>query len=148
MKIVLGSDHRGFTLKQEIKKYLLEHNHSVVDVGDFLPTTPEDYPDIAESAAKKVLEHPENIGIIFCGSGVGILIAANKISGIRCGFGLTPAQVTAAKEDDDTNMLALASDYTSKDEAIALVDAMLSATFVPSENHVRRIEKITSLEKK
>ncbi len=148
MKIVLGADHRGFTLKQEIKQYLLEHNYTLEDVGDLNPDTPEDYPDIAVAASKEMLKHPENIGVVICGSGAGISIAANKIRGIRCGFGLNPEQVQAARKDDDINMLALASDYTLKDEAIAMVESLIKTPFIPNERYTRRLEKITALEQK
>ena len=147
MKVVLGADHRGFTLKQEIKHYLLEHTYQVHDVGDLTPNTPDDYPDFALAAAKEVIEHTENIGIVICGSGVGVSIAANKVIGVRCGFGINPEQVQAAREDDDINMLALASDYISKTEAIAMIEVLLTTKFAPNENHTRRLQKIAAIEK-
>lgn len=146
MKIILGADHRGFELKQEIKKYLLSTNHTVFDVGELLPDASDDYPDFASKAAKYVLENPENRGIVVCGSGVGVCITANKFKGIRCGLGLMEQQVQAARHDDDINMLALASDYIIFDDARRMVDIFLQTPFEPTENHVRRLEKITRIE--
>lgn len=147
MKIILGADHRGFTLKQEIKQHLLSLHYTVDDVGELLPDISDDYPDFAYQAAQKVMENTQNRGIIVCGSGVGVCITANKVPGIRCGFGLMEQQVKAAREDDDINMLALASDYIIFDDARRMVEAFLNTSFDATENHVRRIEKIATIEK-
>ncbi len=147
MKIILGSDHRGFTLKQEIKKHLLEHGHQVQDMGDLLPSTPDDYPDTALAVANEVIKHPENRGILLCGSGVGVCITANKIKGIRSGFGYNAEQVKSARNDDDINILALAADYTPKNEAIEMVSEFLSTKYEATERHNRRLDKIRAIEK-
>lgn len=146
MKIILGADHRGFALKQEIKQHLLSHHHTVYDVGELLPDVSDDYPDFAAKAAGHVTKSPDHRGVIVCGSGVGMCITANKIPGIRCGLGMMPEQVRAARADDDITMLALASDYITTTDALAMVDAFVNTPFIANESHVRRIQKISQLE--
>ena len=114
MKVVLGSDHRGFTLKQDIKNHLLHTNYQVLDMGDLISTAHDDYPDFAHAAAREVVSQPDWKGIVVCGSGVGVAITANKVRGIRCGLGVTPEQIIAARRDDNINMLAVAADFFDK----------------------------------
>lgn len=146
MKVILGSDHRGFTLKQELKKYLLENDYKVHDVGDLIPDTPDDYPDSAYAVAQEVLKDKENRGVVLCGSGVGVCITANKVKGIRAGFGYSPNQIRAAREDDDINVLALPSDHVNKSEAIDILVQFLTSEYKASERHERRLRKIEQIE--
>lgn len=146
MKVILGSDHRGFALKQELKKYLLENNYKVHDVGDLIPDTPDDYPDSAYAVATEVVKDNKNRGVVLCGSGVGVCISANKVKGIRAGFGFNADQIRAARQDDDINVLALPSDYVSKPEAIEMLVQFLTSEYKANERHNRRLNKIKQIE--
>lgn len=144
MKIYLGADHRGFALKEKIKS-LLQTNYSVEDCGAFEKIENDDYIDYAKAVAEKVAANGDSRGIVICGSGVGVDITANKFANIRCGLGLNPDQTKAARNDDDINILALASDFTLFDQAREIVEVFLTTSFTPSENHKRRIEKISQI---
>lgn len=146
MAIFIGADHRGFELKNHLKNWLSEAGHQVEDVGAHEHILRDDYTDYAQVVAKKVAESQGNRGILICGSGVGMDITANKIKEIRCVLGFNVEQVRAARNDDNVNVLTLASDYTLFDDAKDLVDAFISTAYDPTDNHARRIDKIRSLE--
>jgi ribose 5-phosphate isomerase B len=146
MKIFIGADHKGFELKKEIKEWLSSANYQVEDLGAFEYKPGDDYVDFATSVANKVTSEKGSRGIVICGSGAGVDITANKTRGIRCCLGFNIEQVKAARNDDDINVLALASDYCELEKAKKLTDAFLNTDFDPTENHVRRIEKIKNLE--
>lgn len=148
MTIVIGADHRGFALKEELVTYLMKKGLLVNDMGAKTLEPDDDYVDFADAVAKNVALEQGDRGIVLCGSGVGVLIAANKTKGVRCGFGLSPVQVESARADDDMNVLALASDYLSSEEAFRIVDAFLNTPFTGEERHLRRIAKIAALEEK
>lgn len=154
MKIYLGVDHRGFKLKQEIKPWLTGLGHEIIDLGANSYDPDDDNVDFAAAAAHSVsaaIEHQsstinhQSFGILICGSGVGMEIAANRVRGIRCGLGLSPAQVAAARNDDDINILSLAADYTDIDSAKNMIKAFLETAFSNAERHIRRIKKIEQL---
>jgi ribose 5-phosphate isomerase B len=146
MKVIIGSDHRGFELKEKLKETLLQNGLSVIDKSETTLNPTDDYPDIAARVGKEVSLDSESRGIVICGSGVGVDIVANKIDGVRCGFGLKVDQVKAARQDDNINVLAIAADYTSIEDAHAFVTTFLETKYENSESHQRRIDKITSLE--
>ena len=141
MKIYLGADHRGFQLKEELKQFL-ETNYDVEDCGAFEKIESDDYTDFAIKVAEKVSTNKDSRGIVICGSGVGVDITANKFTNIRCGLGFDQEQIKAARQDDDINVLALASDFTLFDQAREIVEVFLGTSFEPTDNHKRRIEKI------
>lgn len=145
MKIYIGADHRGFELKEKIKDYL-KSKHLIEDLGANELVSHDDFTDYAESVGRKVSMKEGSRGIIICGSGAGVDIATNKIKGIRSFIGFNIEQVKAARNDDDVNILALAADYISFDEVKILTDTFLNTDFNPTENHVRRINKIKELE--
>lgn len=145
MKIYIGADHRGFELKEKIKDYL-KSKHQVEDLGANEFVSHDDFTDYAESVGRKVSMEKGSRGILICGSGAGVDIVSNKIRGIRSFIGFNNKQAEAARNDDDVNVLALSSDYLSFDQAKTLVDIFLNTDFDPTENHVRRIEKIKNLE--
>lgn len=144
--IYLGSDHRGFRLKNIIKRFLEELGHDVQDLGPFEYDKDDDYPDYAKLVADKVVGNPDSRGVLFCGSGIGIAIAANKIKGIRAGTAADPAQTKAAVNDEDLNILALAADYIDESQAKEIVEAFVDAKFSGEERHIRRVNKIKELE--
>jgi len=146
--IYVGADHRGFELKAKINKWLQGRGYEFEDVGAFEYDRGDDYVDYAIDAAQGVAKHPHaNRGILICGSGVGVAVAANKVRGIRCGLGFEADQVHSARKDDDINILALASDNTEEAKALQLVEKFLQTEFVESENYLRRTEKIERYER-
>ena len=143
MKIVVASDHGGFDLKESIRLYLVELGYEVLDQGCFDHQS-VDYPDYGALAARKVLE--ENcLGIIFCGTGIGISIAANKVKGIRAALCHEEYSATMARSHNDANILALGGRTIGIDLAKSIVDAFLKAEFADGR-HQRRVEKIMKLE--
>ena len=117
-------------------------NHEVIDKSGAIFDPNDDYTDYAISVAENVRREPDSKGIVICGSGVGVTIAANKIKEARCCLGFTPNQVKNGREDEDLNILALASDYTDEDKAQELITSFLKTPFLNIERHVRRLEKI------
>jgi ribose 5-phosphate isomerase B len=147
MQIFLGSDHRGFQLKEHLKKWLENSSHQVVDCGSFNPE-PVDYPLVTFELVQKVLAAGDQaIGVICCGSGAGVAIAANKVDGIRCSVGFDPKQIAAARYDDHLNVLSIAADYTSPEIAEKFVTAMLDTTPSTEERHLHRLEQIAAKER-
>lgn len=146
--IYVGADHRGFELKAKVNKWLAGREYEFEDVGAFEYESDDDYVDFAIDAAQKVAKAPEaHRGIIICGSGAGVEIAANKVRGVRCGLGFAEDQVHAARKDDNINVLALAADNTDEFEALELVEKFLETEFVKSERYMRRLEKIERYER-
>jgi len=146
MTIFIGADHRGFNLKNQLKDWLLTTGHLVEDLGALEHIIRDDYPDYATPVAKKVSETQGSRGILICGSGAGMDITANKINGIRSVLGFNVEQVRAARNDDNVNILSLASDFTLPDDAKILIETFLNSPYDPTDNHARRIEKLKNLE--
>lgn len=146
MKIYIGADHRGFSLKEQLRPWLEKQAHEVIDVGAEAYTDGDDYVDYAEAVAKGVGADTASRGIVLCGSGVGVDIVANKTDGIRSGLGFSVDQVTAARSDDDINILALPADTVSLDQAQAMIHAFLATPFARIDRYTRRIEKIHKIE--
>jgi ribose 5-phosphate isomerase B len=147
--IYIGADHRGFELKAKINKWLAGRGYDFEDMGAFEYDRDDDYTDFAIAVAQKVAESPEkHWGIIICGSGVGVEVAANKVKGIRAGLGFESDQVNAARKDDNMNVLAFAADNIDEVQALVLVEQFLETEFVMSDKYLRRIEKIKRYESK
>jgi ribose 5-phosphate isomerase B len=146
MKVFLGADHRGFSLKEQLKIFLLSNNYQVEDLGAETLNKEDDFVDYALKVANKVSESNENRGILICGSGSGVEIAANKVNGIRCTLGQSLEQVKAARNDDDINILAIAGEFTDLEITKEMVKVFLSEIYEPLDRHERRIEKIKAIE--
>ena len=146
MKVVIAADHRGFALKEKLKKHLLSCGFSVADGGAFVEDDGDDYPDFAYRAAREVSHASEDRGIFICGSGTGMQIAANKMPGIRAAAGSSKDAVVRARQEEDVNVLALAADTTNESLAFALANLFLSTPFSGDERHRRRIAKIQAIE--
>ena len=145
--IYIGADHRGYKLKEVLKAYLKELNFEFEDLGAFELNLDDDYPDYATLVAKKVAEDPENNrGILICGSGVGVDIVANKFKGVRSALCFETSQARASRNDDNTNVLSLSSDFTDENSAKEIVKIWLETPFSRLERHVRRVEKIKEIE--
>lgn len=142
--IVIGADHRGFTLKDKLKNSLSK-NYKVIDIGTS-SSDPVDYPDIAESIAKEIQSGNAERGILICGSGVGACVAANKFKGIRASTCHDVFSAHQGVEDDDMNVLCLGSGIVGESLANEIIDSFLNAKFKPEERYIRRLEKIRRIE--
>ncbi len=144
MKIALGSDHRGFQSKERIKEYLTAMNHEVIDFG--VPSASSaDYPDTAFPTANSVSAKEAEMGILICGSGIGMSIAANKVAGIRAALCHDELTAQMAREHNNANILCLAADLIGEELARRTVDAWLASKFAGGR-HERRINKIADFE--
>lgn len=146
MKIAIGADHAGFRLKEKLRERLAEQGHEVVDFGTFGPES-TDYPDYAEKVAGTVAGGGAERGILVCSTGVGMSIAANKVSGIRAALAVNPEEVGLTRSHNDANVLAVGAKYTSESDAGEMVDVFLATPF-EGGRHARRVEKITGIELK
>ncbi len=146
MAVVIGSDHAGFELKQQLVGHLEHNGHRVVDVGTD-SEEPADYPDFAAAVARAVVAGKGEKGIIVCGSGAGASIAANKITGIRAAVVHDHYTAHQAVEHDDMNVLALGGRVIGYNTATEIVDAFLAARFSGEERHVRRLRKVVELDR-
>jgi len=144
--LCLGADHRGFKLKEKLKEWLGSKKIAFTDLGAEKLNADDDYPDIAKKVAEKVISE-KGKGVLFCGSGGGICIAANKVKGIRAAIGFNPQQVKKMVEDDDLNILCLAADYTRKFKAFQLVKIFLNSKFKNKGKYKRRVDKVIEMER-
>jgi ribose 5-phosphate isomerase B len=144
--IYIGSDHRGFQLKEKLKQQLTEWGYDYEDVGPFEYNKDDDYPNFAKLVGDKVVEVAGSRGILICGSGIGVCIAVNKIKGIRAGTMAGPEQTKASVMDEDTNVLCLSVDYIDEKVNSDIAKAFLEAEFSGEERHARRVNKIKDLE--
>jgi len=145
MKIALGADHAGYQLKDQIKQHLEQQGISVRDEGTSSPES-VDYPDYARAVAHDVSQHRVDLGILVCGSGIGMAITANKVDGIRAANVSTEYEAQMSREHNNANVLALGARIINADEAFHIVDKWLATTFAGGR-HERRVEKIMAIEK-
>ncbi|MBQ8443940.1 MAG: ribose 5-phosphate isomerase B [Clostridia bacterium] len=138
--IILASDHAGFQLKEEIKKFFNKENIIAIDVGCHSREQVDDYPDFAKAGNEKVLEDPRNVGIYVCGSGIGMSMVANRNPKIRAALCRDENTASLARRHNDANVLCLAGRYTSVRQAIKIVKVFLTTDF-ESGRHARRIKK-------
>ncbi len=144
MKIAIGSDHGGFKLKEIIKEYLIKKGYDVSDLGCYSEES-VDYPDYAEKVAKAVAKGECDLGVLMCGTGIGISIAANKVKGIRaalCHDGLT---ARLAKQHNNANIICMGGRTTGVETAKDIIDNFLGSEF-EGGRHLRRINKIKDIE--
>lgn len=149
MLIYIGADHRGFKLKESLKNYLKESGYEVVDVGNANYDQADDYPDFAALVGRKISLDPDNSkGILICGSGVGVDVAANKFKNVRSALVINSDQAMASRNDDNTNVLSLAADYLNEEDAKKILSTWLKTSFSGEERHARRLKKIEELEQR
>jgi len=143
-RIVLSSDHAAIDLRQAVARHIAEQGWEVVDIG---PTTPESthYPEHGEAAARRVASGDCGLGIILCGTGQGIMMAANKVKGIRCGVCSDAFSARMIRQHNDANMLSIGARVVGEGLALDIVDAFLSATF-EGGRHGTRVDMITEIE--
>lgn len=138
--IILASDHGGYQLKEDLKKYFTTHKIEFMDVGALQFNKDDDYPDFSLKGVQHVLENESNRGIFICGSGIGMNMSANRHKGIRAVCGNDILSVQLARKDEDANVLCLGAKYITKTKAIKLIKEFLSYQF-EGGRHLRRINK-------
>jgi ribose 5-phosphate isomerase B len=146
MPIFIAADHRGFELKNKLIDWLKSERYQVIDCGNTIYDQEDDYPDFAFRAAKSFLKvankKSSSLGILICGSGIGVSIAANRLKGIRCGLCFDVEQTIHAKENDHINFLALAADYLDWEKTKKIVKAFLETKEKKKGKYLRRIKKL------
>ena len=145
MLIYLGADHRGFELKEELKKFVADQGYEVVDLGAAQKDPADDYDDFARAVAKKVGSDPQARGILVCGSGAGMVMVANRFRGVRAALGFSTDQVFDSRNQDDINVLTLASNFTSAEEASSMVKIFLHTPLSGEPRYQRRLDKFSDL---
>ena len=145
MKIGLASDHRGYPLKEKIKKYLIKKGHELKDYGTNSNES-VDYTDYAFRIGEAVVSTDVDLGIVICGTGIGISIACNKVKGIRCAKVDTVRQAKLTRIDNDANILSLDGSLSIY-KALDIIDAFLKSPFSNLEKHNIRLEKLKNYEK-
>lgn len=143
MRLIIGNDHNGYELKKEIVRYLKSNGYYLEDAGCD-NTDSVDYPLIAKKVCEEVLKDEENLGILICGTGIGMSIAANKIKGIRCAKVSTEDEAALSKLHNNANVMAI-SGRIDKSLAFKLVDKFINTYFSNEERHVRRNQEIDNL---
>jgi len=147
MKIVVGSDHAGFQLKNAMGDLVRSLGHAVLDVGAY-NENPSDYPDYAEAVGRAILDGKAERGVLICGSGIGASVAANKLVGIRAGICHDTYSGHQGVEHDNMNVVVMGSRIIGEKLAEDVVRAFLAAKFTNEERHVRRLAKVHALEDK
>jgi ribose 5-phosphate isomerase B len=145
MKIAMGADHAGFELKNQIKEALEQQGIAVRDEGTNSGES-VDYPDFARLVAHDVADHRADMGILVCGSGIGMAITANKVAGIRAANVSSEYEAQMSREHNDANVLTLGARILNREQALAIVKKWLSTAFAGGR-HERRVEKIAAIEK-
>ena len=146
MKLFIGADHRGYQMKESLKVWLIGQRHDVTDCGAARYDPADDYPDFAFAVGESVSKNPESRGIVICGSGVGVTVAANKVKGVRCSNATSVEEVKLGREDDDLNVLALSSNYMGQSVMQNFIDVFIHTRFLGDARHTRRLDKIKTRE--
>ncbi len=146
MRISVGADHAGFTLKELLKPWLESCGHQVVDLGAHALDPEDDYPDFAAAVARSVQAGESERGIIVCGSGVGASITANKVTGVRAGLCHDTYSGRQGVEHDDMNVICLGARIIGQDLSKEILGAFLSAGFLPEPRFQRRLDKLIKIE--
>jgi ribose 5-phosphate isomerase B len=147
MKIVIASDHGGFEYKNLLLQEIKQHGFEVIDLGAF-NDEPSDYPDYAEAVAYAIINAEADRGILVCGSGVGVSVAANKFKGIRAGVCHDHYSAHQCVEHDDVNVLCIGQRVIGIELAKEIVLSFITASFTHAERHERRLKKINAIENK
>ncbi|MBI2414833.1 RpiB/LacA/LacB family sugar-phosphate isomerase [candidate division WWE3 bacterium] len=147
--LILAADHGGFELKEHIKKVLGAKGLEIFDAGNTKLNPADDYPDFVEKAVLKLKEDlVENKAILFCRSGSGEVIVANKFPGVRATLSWSSPHAAKSREHNNTNVLAIPSDYITEQETEVIIDTWLATPFSQDTRHVRRLQKITDIEQR
>ena len=144
MKVVIACDHGGLELKEIVKEHLMEKGYSVMDIGTY-NTDSVDYPDYGQKAGEIVAKKEADRGIVICGTGIGISLAANKVSGIRCALCTNEYMAIMSRKHNNANMLALGNRVIGSGLAISIVDEWMSTEFEGGRHEVR-VNKLMNIE--
>jgi ribose 5-phosphate isomerase B len=145
MRIAIGADHAGFSLKEKLRQRLAGEGHEMVDYG----TTSDascDYPDFAQPVARDVAQGRSDRGILVCSTGIGMAMAANKVDGVRAAPALNEDEVHLTREHNDANVLTIGAKYVDERQALELIRIFLDTAFAGGR-HARRVAKIAQLER-
>ena len=145
MKVIIASDHAGFEYKNVLLKDIQQHGYEVTDIGTF-SKEPDDYPDRAAELAEAILDNKGDRGIIICGSGVGVSVAANKFKGIRAGVCHDTYSAHQCVEHDNVNVLCLGERVIGIELAREIIFTFLKAEFSEAPRHQQRLNKISEIE--
>lgn len=148
MRIAIGADHAGVPLNEAVIAELRRLGHEVTDLGTHDPSQPDDYPDYAAAVANEVTSGRCERGILVCGSGVGVSVAANKVPGIRAALCHDTYSAHQGVEHDDMNVLCMGARVIGPELMLEIVRAFVGAKFTGEERHVRRLRKVLDLEKR
>ena len=148
MRLAVGADHAGFELKELLVPWLRSAGHAVVDIGAHELDNDDDYPDFAAAVAETVKAGEAERGIIFCGSGVGASITANKVPGIRACVCHDTYTAHQGVEHDDMNVVCLGARVIGLDLSKDVISSFLGASFIPESRFKRRLEKLMAVERK
>jgi ribose 5-phosphate isomerase B len=143
-RIALGADHAGFQAKEKLKRYLQSAGYTVSDSGTWSEES-VDYPDVAIEVARRVQQGQDDLGILVCGTGIGMAMAANKIGGIRAGVAHDALTARMSREHNDANVLAMGARLLGEHQMLEVTQSFLSAQFAGGR-HQRRVDKITELD--
>lgn len=144
MKVVIACDHGGFELKEILKDHLIEKGYSVMDIGTY-NTDSVDYPDYGKKAGEIVANNEADRGIVICGTGIGISLAANKVNGIRCALCTNEYMAIMSRKHNDANMLSLGNRVVGSGLAISILDAWMSTEFEGGRHEIR-VNKLMNIE--
>lgn len=147
MKIAIAGDHAGFELKQILAGELREQGHDVHDFGTDTGTVPSDYPDFAKLVGEAVAQKKVDRGVLVCGSGVGVSVAANKVAGVRASLCHDTYSAHQGVEHDDMNVICLGARIIGRALASEIVHAFLRSRFTNEDRHARRLEKTLDIER-
>jgi ribose 5-phosphate isomerase B len=147
MKIFLGADHAGFELKTMLSEHLVHTGYDIEDTGAKTLNEDDDYPRYAYTVASKLLGEEDGtaLGVLVCGSGQGMSMAANRVNGVRAALAWDEASARAAREDDNANVLVLPARFVTPETAAAMVDAWLGAEFKADPKYQRRLDELEEL---
>ena len=142
--VALGADHAGFPLKEDLKTWLISRGYDVVDLGTQSAES-VDYPDFAVGVGSAIVAGKADRGVLVCGTGIGMAMAANKVPGVRAAACTDAFTARMSREHNDANVLALGARITSREAAIEILEIWLCAAFVGGR-HARRVDKIVALD--
>lgn len=147
MKLYIGADHNGFDYKQQLTKLLIKAGHQVVDEGDAKLNPDDDFPQFAGKVVTAILSDSDESsrGILICGSGQGMCMAANRYKGIRASLCWNVDEAKSARNDDDSNVLCISSRYTSLTDAEEIVNVWLNTSFAGAPRFIRRLQELDKL---
>jgi ribose 5-phosphate isomerase B len=141
MTISIGTDHRGYELKEKLKKYLEGHNNTVIDFGTN-STASVDYPDFSKKVGESVAKKESDYGIVICGSGIGASIAANRVKGVRAVNVNNEHMAEMSRRHNNANVISFGADFVDFDTAVKFLEIFLKTPFDGGERHERRIKKL------